>query len=374
MEEPKSSPGAQTTAGGEEVHHPAPSATSVPLPSFSASPTTTRAVGGDLEARIAAIVTQQFQRQEAAAAAREHQLHQSIQKSIASVVKKDLIPAMNKQVTQAVQQSMGQLQKHMDKTVKESTEKAISKHLQASLGEPMKAGFREAFAEQLIPSFEKSVGRMFEQINGSFEAAMTHKVEKPFNGKFDEMRRTLLLDVRSATQNLNEGTANLQQACASLNQAVADFQAKASAVASATPAPCPVVPGEEMKRLVEAGEVAVAFRFTLTTQDVELLTELCKMVDSSVLNEKKLAQPLICSLVQQLGFDLESDQAIKMTWLQAALLVLDSKDPVTSKMLPTLLGDLAQSLSESFKMHSDPTDPAHNSFKLMMHLVNSMNK
>jgi hypothetical protein len=207
------------------------------------------------------------------------------------------------------------------------------------------------------------------QINHTFDSSLEHRVQKPFCDRFDEMRRSLLLDVRGATQNLNEGTQNLNEACMNLRQTMSAIQDRGTAA----PPPVEVDPEVEIDRLLDDGQVEEAFQFALSQSDVQLVANLCKKQEASILNARPavLSQPSLCSLVQQLGFDLEVEQELKMSWLQSALLVLDSKDAVTAKMLPHILSDLATSLAESFRLHAAPTDPAHNSFKLMMHLVST---
>jgi len=222
--------------------------------------------------------------------------------------------------------------------------------------DPIKEGFRNSFGEVLLPSFERSVQSMFSQINQTFQAGLEERVSAPF-------------EARGAVQGLYQAEANLRQATEHHERIAASLGAAAAQAAVADPA-------QTIQQHLDAANTEEAFRVALSQSDVSLVVSLCSRLGVSVLNASPpvLSQPSLCSLVQQLGFELEDEIKVKMEWLQAALLVLDVSDRVTSEMLPQILSDLATSLEESFRAHTSPGDPHHQQLKLMMHLVNSMNK
>ena len=62
-------------------------------------------------------------------------------------------------------------------------------------------------------------------------------------------------------------------------------------------------PNTAMNQHIADGNTEEAFKVALGEQDVELVASLCKRVDCGILNARPpvLSQPILCSLVQQLG-------------------------------------------------------------------------
>jgi len=374
--QPSTSPVMQPSTG---VMHP-----------VNAGPMIGTAEGQNLEQalleRLTAAMTTQLASHRAAweqeQAERERRIVQTVNSQVKGMLRTELkdtvVPALTRSIEQAVEQSMRGVPKtlapHIEKVSREVAEKtvgrqldgAVSKAVAQAVREPIKEGFRQNFAEQLIPAFERSVQKMFEQINGSFDAGLQQRVQAPFQSGFDELRRSLLLDVRGATKQLNE-------VCAEMHKSI---ERQHEVGQSAAESAAPPNPTQLMEQHLAAGNHDEAFRVVLSESNVELVAQLCGRLDIAIFNSRPpvITQPTLCSLVQQLGFDLENELQLKVQWLQAALLVLDTRDQVTQQMMPHILSDLAQSLAETYELHSDPTDPQHNSIKLMMHLVNSMNK
>lgn len=87
-----------------------------------------------------------------------------------------------------------------------------------------------------------------------------------------------------------------------------------------------------------------------------------------------ISQYVLLSLIQQLGFDITKDTSLKLQWLREAALVLDLNDPVISTHAPTILTKLLHNLEQNHSQFSDPSNPCATSFKLLMHVVNSLLK
>lgn len=77
-------------------------------------------------------------------------------------------------------------------------------------------------------------------------------------------------------------------------------------------------PTQEITQLLQQDRVADALEFALSQGDMDCLMHFCHDADIGVLDEKPCSVPqkVIGSLIQQLGFDLESELEIKMEWLQ----------------------------------------------------------
>ena len=65
------------------------------------------------------------------------------------------------------------------------------------------------------------------------------------------------------------------------------------------------------------GRYEEAFDVALSASNLSLVTWLCGHIGEprSVFTGQSLSQPVLLSLVQQLGYDLESDVMLKFRWL-----------------------------------------------------------
>jgi enhancer of mRNA-decapping protein 4 len=108
------------------------------------------------------------------------------------------------------------------------------------------------------------------------------------------------------------------------------------------------------------------------------LTWLCSKVDVQRIfgpSPLPLSQYVLLSLIQQLGFDISKDTLLKLTWLREAALVLHLNDPLIAEHVPGILTKLLHNLELHYpKFAADPTNPCSTSFKLLMHVVNSLLK
>ncbi len=86
-----------------------------------------------------------------------------------------------------------------------------------------------------------------------------------------------------------------------------------------------------------------AFSQVLSKSDLPLVTWLCQSVNPALLfagQRRALSSPVVLSLVQQLGFDLAAEPALKVAWLLHATAQLDRRDPLVSAHIPAILRDL----------------------------------
>ncbi len=88
----------------------------------------------------------------------------------------------------------------------------------------------------------------------------------------------------------------------------------------------------------------------------------------------QLGQYVILSLIQQLGVDITKETPLKLNWLREAAMVLNVNDTVIKEHAPVLLNKLKHNLETHYPKYSDPTNPCYTSYKLLMHIVNSLRK
>jgi len=131
-----------------------------------------------------------------------------------------------------------------------------------------------------------------------------------------------------------------------------------------------------LDRLVKERKYEEAFSSVLSAKNINLLTWLCTQIDPSSLfsDDVPLSQYVLLSLIQQLGYDLAKDTELKLNWLREACLVLNLTDTVISQHAPVVLTKLLRNLEGLYPKFSDGSNPSGTSFKLLMHIVNSLLK
>eukprot|EP01104_Vermistella_antarctica_P015558 TRINITY_DN5134_c0_g1_i1.p1 TRINITY_DN5134_c0_g1~~TRINITY_DN5134_c0_g1_i1.p1 ORF type:complete len:1225 (-),score=284.03 TRINITY_DN5134_c0_g1_i1:109-3699(-) len=159
----------------------------------------------------------------------------------------------------------------------------------------------------------------------------------------------------------------------------APVQARAPApVAAAAPAPAPVQkpvsptaavapvvpqagpPSSQLKEpfrslalSIEQGRYADAVQNALTAASLpNVVFVLQRLPISKIRDGSVLAQHVLLSLVQQLGFDLNTDQVLKLAWLTTSLRLINPADETISAHIGGVVGPLVHSLRELKKAGS----------------------
>ena len=131
-------------------------------------------------------------------------------------------------------------------------------------------------------------------------------------------------------------------------------------------------PTVEITRLLEQKKVYEAFVRALQCSDVEVVCWLCSRVAPGPLlsaSPPVLPQPVLLSLVQQLGFDLGRQTALKLAWLRDATMALDPQDQQVASHLRGVLQDIHGRLAA---VVAGPDRILASDAKLGMHVVNSL--
>mmetsp|Transcript_7379 Transcript_7379/g.16830 ORF Transcript_7379/g.16830 Transcript_7379/m.16830 type:complete len:114 (+) Transcript_7379:1-342(+) len=109
--------------------------------------------------------------------------------------------------------------------------------------------------------------------------------------------------------------------------------------------------------------------------DLKLVTWLCQSLDPRHVFAKRpraLSGPVVLSLVQQLGFDMKSDAALKVAWLRDACASLDPKDPVLGHHVVAILRDLQLKLAAIERSPEEHPITHDNDFRILTHILRSI--
>jgi WD40 repeat protein len=296
--------------------------------------------------------------------------------------------------------------------------------------------FKKQFAEVLVPGFEKACRKMLSDLSASFDAglqqrldqampqvtaaaaaaaaaavaALTKKGDKANDAASSVVQQTqAALAAQSAlADELRKSIAAMQQTVATLASSAAQSGATAAAAAanvgrslstspanpsisaaalsaaaaSASPAAVPIE--AQLAALAGAdnkytGKEEEAFTLVLGMTGVkeqrDMLQRLCAATSPDVVlssDRPRISQPVVLSLLQQLGATLSSGTEWKIEWIKAAALALDPADAVLEQHLPGILGGLLRSLDKQYRAAQAANSPKKNELKLVLHIVNSL--
>ena len=216
----------------------------------------------------------------------------AVAKSVDKVEKK-LLQSLQK--TQAAQGQVSRTHLAAESAkVKDEVVKAVARDVR----EPVLTAFRGCFQELLIPSLENSTQRMFSQID-----------------------------------------ASLAERFAALPAPTASRPKKAP--------PPPVTPKAEIEGLLGERKYDEALMKALGAQDLELVTWLCGKVEPSIMHDSEpLSQTVLVCLLQQLGAELQTDTAMKVSWLKEIALNLDQNSAEIAAHAPQVVAEIQTKVRE----------------------------
>jgi len=295
---------------------------------------------------------------------------------------KGFIKSMQEEMKKYVGQAMGNRIAALEATIKEavsaqlaegagkgpagSNVDALTEKLVAAIRQPVQESFRDYFKEMLIPSFESSCQKMFQQISHNFDSGIQQTFEgvaqrsrdlqlEASRGATSEAEAALLGQLGSAVHTLVDISANLNnsiiQTQGQLIQQLSQFggrDAKEKEKEADRPSRNPRA---EIDGLLAQERFEQAFTFALGERDLGLVTWLCSRLEPRgffLLHRQPLSQVTLLSLLQQLGFELSVDPIIKLSWLTEIATQLNPKDEAiqwhVASLLENLLGNV-QSLA-----------------------------
>ncbi|XP_008482392.1 enhancer of mRNA-decapping protein 4-like [Diaphorina citri] len=115
----------------------------------------------------------------------------------------------------------------------------------------------------------------------------------------------------------------------------------------------------QIKSFLSKKQYNAAFQQALTAQNLSLVLYVCENVDPSTLfdiNPCPLEQPVLISLIQQIGGDLANQSILKCSYIDEALGALDIQHSSTREHVPKVLLSTLTKL-KSFSV-AQPNHPA----------------
>jgi len=169
----------------------------------------------------------------------------------------------------------------------------------------------------------------------------------------DRMMNEIIHRNNTVIQNLHESLATrdhrLEKQMELLTTRLLNHQGSLNTVSTPETKIEPPLPTfESIIDLVKTGHVSEAFSQALkaTGRNPQLLSELCKALDETlVCEDKSLSPALLLSLIQQHSFHL-TDPQNALAWITEACMVLDESNPVVSPHLDSVLTEVLQNLDE----------------------------
>ena len=265
---------------------------------------------------------------------------------------------------------------------------ALAASLSQSLRAPLHESFKATFGSVLLPGFEASTRVMFKQIESVY-AKMSQSNEQMLAEKVDELVREKLAagDKRREAETAQlHGTLNQlvasnatlvktlnviqqqhQQQSAHIAELKTIIQTLSTATPSSTSAPVSSAsaaqpstaaaaaaasdPKHDISSLLQQHQYEQAFTRALSLGKLALVTWLCSQLDPRILlyttnPAHKLSPAVLLSLIQQLGFSMKEDAAVKLLWIRECVMVLNRNDATISKHVPAVLRDVLGRVEE----------------------------
>jgi enhancer of mRNA-decapping protein 4 len=127
--------------------------------------------------------------------------------------------------------------------------------------------------------------------------------------------------------------------------------------------------------MIQKGQLNSAFQMALCAADLNLLMNVCELVNPNQVFEQtlnsvtkksqcQLQQPVILSLIQQLSQELNSHTDLKLKYLEEAIVNLDLNNPLTREHTPAVMGQLISKLQLYIQSH--PNDKMVKNMKMLL--------
>ncbi|XP_023242329.1 enhancer of mRNA-decapping protein 4-like [Centruroides sculpturatus] len=269
-----------------------------------------------------------------------------LDKTIKNEIKNSVLPHVSKFLDilkDQLQQEVSQKLVSSDNIIRESIGKlAKNKIFSESLGQSVvslvqphiQMTCRDVFQTTTVPAFEKACQNLFYQLNESFQRG----TEEFFKG------------YRQQEEMLSKLKTVIQE---EVKAAIAEHQLSVRALQSNMVSPIPQlidpqIQQQQIRQLLQQGQINAAFQQALTAADLNLVIFTCETANPNQIFSQipcPLQQPVLLSLIQQLSGDISTHTELKLKYLEEAVMNLDTKDTRTQQHLPSILGSLHQKLT-----------------------------
>ncbi|KAL3859977.1 hypothetical protein ACJMK2_010154 [Sinanodonta woodiana] len=302
----------------------------------------------------------------------------NLEKVVMHEVRQNVIPGVTKSVDvmkEQIHQEMAQKLTATDSLLKDNIAKmvrsrqtidAIGMAAGNAVSTPVQVAYRETFQNIVIPSFERTVQAMMQQVNDIFQKG-TREYVKHLDTQLDQLKQKhvdardpILSEFRRLTETFQTSSeriqshvlatiqtqlkSELQSSLSGMQETVVRYVRDAvreevsmaikeqgasisdsvlNAMRSGAVTPVQVTPDPQLAKsqilqLLQQGQVNTAFQQALSAANLEMVIFACEKVNISQIFDQvpcPLHQPVLLSLIQQLSADLGSNTELKHSWV-----------------------------------------------------------
>ncbi|XP_041454120.1 enhancer of mRNA-decapping protein 4-like isoform X1 [Lytechinus variegatus] len=363
----------------------------------------------------------------------KQQVTSRLDKTVRTEIEAKVVPELNRvlvPVTEQLNTSIGQKLTATDQLMKENIQKLVkSKGVADTMGQAaastlsttIQNTYREAFHSTVVPAFERACSSMFEQINTSFDAGTREYVnqleanlaktkQKQREGQepimkelksmvetqrtsMDELKASIFQNVQGEiSEQLHTTTEKLKRDVLDRVQVIVQEeigtalkahqatlqQDMMAAIRSQAATPIPQAQDVQhiqakIKQLIEQKLINAAFQHALNASDLRVVVFTCNEVTPDTIFTDDgclLEQPVLLSLIQQLSQDLGSQTKIKCTYIDEALLAVDTTFPVTREHLSGIITELCRQIT--MVLQTQPNHPQTKQLKRVLMQAQSL--
>ncbi|XP_055296288.1 enhancer of mRNA-decapping protein 4 homolog isoform X3 [Sitodiplosis mosellana] len=319
-----------------------------------------------------------------------NQLSGQLAQLFVNEIQKHLLPVVGARldgIKAQIQAEIAQKLTITDKVIKENISNICnSKQTMDIFGHSVvngiKGGLQETYIQSMrsivLPAYEKANAELFKQLYDTFnkgtiaytnQLASYTKMYEPIHAELANLMRAVPEQLRS----LNEATVNMctQRVSGEINKDIKvmqvnllktlkenikqeikkGFETQAASLEDSvimavrsqaqTPAPSLFDVQEQIKTLLNQGQINKAFHQALLANDLHLVEYALERADyNQVFNPCPLEQTVLLSLIQQISADMSNHTDLKQKYLSDAIINLNMRDPITKEHAPKVLKEL----------------------------------
>ncbi|KAI9146280.1 hypothetical protein BKA69DRAFT_1043903 [Paraphysoderma sedebokerense] len=285
--------------------------------------------------------------------------------------------------------------------------KSLSDSVSDSISLTIESMFRDTFGSNVIPSYQKATGVMFQQIAAAFEKGVGEVLDKmsSLDPKAKSTDKQSISQLQATVSSLSNQLSTLQESMGLLvkqneqmmamlrtSNPVPSLQSNAyPSASSATPSsgfprrssftlPSPSTLDDvkrEAEMLIRNENFEGAFTNILSSGNIENVIWIAQRVKPRQVfppSGPLLTQPVILSLLHQLSLDCSRDIPTQMLWMQECVMVLNPKDPLIFDHCVKLLPSVSKRLQSFWQKLSaeNPSSPFLKDIKMLLRVLHSL--
>eukprot|EP00612_Vaucheria_litorea_P002539 CAMPEP_0171456534 /NCGR_PEP_ID=MMETSP0945-20130129/2977_1 /TAXON_ID=109269 /ORGANISM="Vaucheria litorea, Strain CCMP2940" /LENGTH=969 /DNA_ID=CAMNT_0011981967 /DNA_START=25 /DNA_END=2935 /DNA_ORIENTATION=+ len=244
----------------------------------------------------------------------------------------------------------------------------------SQLTKPLSSELRESVRSILLPALEESTRRAFNQMNTTLKEGMTNvpfvkaEMDNRSVSEIENKISSLAVNVERITSRLEEISVKVDR----IADIISRPQTPGSRSNSSNNSNSSSLSSQQVKlevfQLVKKNRFEEALTMAIASRNTGLLVSLCKELDFNTISSS-LSQPILLSLLQQLGSDLTTDVHFKLIWLQNCAVNLDTRDSYIRLNSPEILTTLRNSLEKMIPMMPSLGGPSSNVLRTLLIVI-----